>query len=94
MIPAVIERCAGIDVGRKFLDVCVMTGDAHDVPAEHQQRFSIINEELERLRKWLHELGCTHVVMWSWRALVRTGGPSTTFWTMDNWKSCWPTRNM
>jgi hypothetical protein len=37
MIPAVIERCAGIDVGRKFLDVCVMTGDAHDVPAEHQQ---------------------------------------------------------
>jgi transposase len=73
MIPAVIERCAGIDVGRKFLDVCVMTGDAHDVPAEHQQRFSIINEELERLRKWLHELGCTHVVMEStgsyWRPI-------------------------
>jgi hypothetical protein len=28
MIPAIIERCAGIDVGKKFLAVCVMTGPA------------------------------------------------------------------
>ena len=26
MISAVIERCAGMDVGKKFLAVCVMTG--------------------------------------------------------------------
>ena len=26
MIPAVVERCAGIDVGKKTLAVCVMTG--------------------------------------------------------------------
>jgi len=31
MISAVIERCAGIDVGKKFLAVCVMTGP----PAEN-----------------------------------------------------------
>ena len=26
MISAAIERCAGIDVGKKFLAVCVMVG--------------------------------------------------------------------
>ncbi len=30
MIPAVMERCAGIDVGKKFLAVCVMTGPANE----------------------------------------------------------------
>jgi len=30
MIPAVIKRCAGIDVGKKFLAVCVMTGAASE----------------------------------------------------------------
>jgi hypothetical protein len=28
MIAAVIERCAGIDVGKKVLAVCIMTGAA------------------------------------------------------------------
>ena len=28
MIAAIIERCAGIDVGKKFIVVCVMTGPA------------------------------------------------------------------
>jgi hypothetical protein len=28
MIAAVIERCAGIDVGKKLIAVCVMTGPA------------------------------------------------------------------
>jgi hypothetical protein len=35
MIPAVIERYAGIDVGKKFVMVCVMTGAANgDAQAE------------------------------------------------------------
>ena len=29
MIDAVIERCVDIDVGKKFLVACVMTGPAH-----------------------------------------------------------------
>ena len=49
MIPAVIERCAGIDVGRKFVDVCVMVGDAPAVPTDETRRFSTINEDRERL---------------------------------------------
>src|SRR4051794_201388 len=73
MIPAVIERCAAIDVGRKFVDVCIMVGDASAVPTEQQRRFSTLNEDLEKLRQWLHENGVTHVVMEStgsyWRPI-------------------------
>jgi transposase len=73
MIPAVIERCAGIDVGRKFIDVCVMVGDANAEPTEKTLRFSTLNEDLERMRRWVIECGCTHVVMEStgsyWRPI-------------------------
>jgi len=73
MIPAVIERCAGLDVGRKFIEVCVMVGEAAAVPREQTRKFSTLNEDLERLRQWLHENGCTHVAMEStgsyWRPI-------------------------
>ena len=32
MISAAIERCAGIDVGKKFLAVCVMVGPLEGEP--------------------------------------------------------------
>jgi transposase len=63
MIPAVIERCAGIDVGKKFLVVCVMTGPAKEKAKAEVRRFGTIRAELERLREWLKSEGCTHVVM-------------------------------
>ena len=63
MIPAVIERCAGIDVGRKFVVVCVMIGDASTAPMQETRKFSILNQGLVELREWLHQSGCTHVVM-------------------------------
>jgi transposase len=73
MIPAVIERCAGIDVGRKFVDVCIMVGDAAAVPSEQLRKFSTLNEDLEKLRQWLQENGITHAVMEStgsyWRPI-------------------------
>ena len=73
MIPAVTERCAGIDVGRRFVDVCVMVGDAAAVPTEQQRKFSTLNEDLEKLRQWLHENGVTQAVMEStgsyWRPI-------------------------
>ena len=52
MIPAVIERCAGIDVGRKFVVVCVMCGDAHATPTLEVRKFSMLTEGLEQLRVW------------------------------------------
>jgi len=63
MIPAVIECCAGIDVGKKTLAVCVMVGAAEAEPQTTQQEFGTTNSELERLRLWLVAFGCTHVVM-------------------------------
>jgi transposase len=63
MIPAVIERCAGIDVGKKFLMVCVMTGPAQEMAVAETRKFGTIRSELEALRKWLQSEAVTHVVM-------------------------------
>jgi transposase len=63
MIPAVIERCAGIDVGKKFLAVCVMAGPANGEAQAEVRKFGTVRHELESLRKWLQSEGCTHVVM-------------------------------
>ena len=63
MIEAVIERCAGIDVGRKFVVVCVMVGEAQAAPKYEIRKFLTLNGDLEKLREWLHQEQCTHVVM-------------------------------
>ena len=57
MIPAVIERCAGIDVGKKFLAVCVMTGPAQEEAEADTRKFGTVRAELVRLREWLQAEG-------------------------------------
>ncbi len=39
MLEVKAERCAGIDVGKKFLAVCVMIGPANQKPAVEVRRF-------------------------------------------------------
>jgi transposase len=63
MIEAVIQRCAGIDVGKKFLIVCVMTGPLDAEPKTEIRKFGTIVAELELLRDWLIREGCSHAVM-------------------------------
>ena len=63
MIPAVVERCAGIDVARKQLNVCVLSGPAAEEPQVEFREFKTHPAELESLRLWLRERGCTHVAM-------------------------------
>ena len=63
MIAAVIERCAGIDVGKKFPAVCFMTGPAAENATAELWKLGTVRAELERLREWLKSEGCTHVVM-------------------------------
>ena len=63
MISAVIERCASIDVGKKLMVVCVMTGPSKEEPAAEVRKFGSICAELVRVREWLKSEGCTHVVM-------------------------------
>ena len=63
MLEVKVERCAGIDVGKKILAVCVMIGLAHQKPTVEVRRFGTNVKELERLRAWLQETGCTEAVM-------------------------------
>src|SRR5204862_7547909 len=70
MLEVKVERCAGIDVGKKVLAVCIMIGLAHQKPTVEVRRFGTNVMELERLRVWLKEMGCTEEVM------ERTG----TYW--------------
>ena len=63
MLDVKVENCAGIDVGKKFLAVCVLTGSADRKPAEEVRRFGTSVKELERLRAWLMEKKCTDAVM-------------------------------
>src|SRR6266571_6118171 len=63
MICAAIERCAGIDVGKTFLAVCLMTGPLEGEPRVERRRFGTVTAELEKLRDWLQQEGITHVVM-------------------------------
>ena len=63
MLEVKVERCAGIDVGKKFLAVCVLIGLANQKPVGEVRRFGTSVKELERLRAWLLESGCTEAVM-------------------------------
>ena len=67
---AVLERCAGIDVGKKGLNVCVMTGAADQEPKGELRLFGTFNAELDKLRQWLIETGCTHAVMEDRKSVV------------------------
>jgi transposase len=63
MIPAVLETCAGIDVHKKFLTVCVMSGPANGDATWQLRRFGTTVPELLELKAWLREKGCRHVAM-------------------------------
>jgi len=63
MISAIIERCAGIDVGKKFIVVCVMTGPADGEARFETRSFGTTVAELKQARTWITGQGCTHVIM-------------------------------
>jgi transposase len=63
MIDAVIERCAGIDVGKKFILVCTLCGPSNEAPQVEVRTYGTTNHALQTLERWLFELGCLHVVM-------------------------------
>ena len=63
MICAAIERCAGIDVGKKFLAVCVLIGPLEGEPRALKLRYGTTVAELTKLRDLLRNEEVTHVVM-------------------------------
>jgi transposase len=63
MIAAVVERCAGIDVGKTSISVCVMVGAADQDPQTKLCTYGTTNAELEQVRNWLLAEQCTHAVL-------------------------------
>jgi transposase len=63
MISAVRERCAGIDVHRDFVMVCVMWGPAEGEAHWEVRRFGTTVPQLQELKAWLMSQGCAEVVM-------------------------------
>ena len=61
MIPAVLTHCAGIDIGKRA--VCLMVGPADTEPKLEVREFSTFTADLEAMKTWLLQAGCTHVVM-------------------------------
>jgi transposase len=82
MISAVIERGAVIDVGKTILLVCSMVGPLDQEPLTETCTFGTTNADLDRLRCWLVETGCTHVAMEStgsyWRPVFNVLEESLT----------------
>jgi transposase len=62
-IPAVIERCAGIDIGKREIAVAVITGPADQDGEVRTRAFATTVPALEALRDWLVQEGCTSVAM-------------------------------
>ena len=52
-----------VDIGKRFLVCCVMTGAAHEEPRSETRRFDTTVPGLKRLRNWLNEERVTDVVM-------------------------------
>ena len=46
----IIERCAGIDVGKRFLFCCILTGAANEEPHSQTIRFDATVPALERAK--------------------------------------------
>ena len=62
-IPAVIERCAGIDVGKRELAVAVIVGPADQDGELETRTFRTTVPVLEELRAGLIQKGCASVAM-------------------------------
>lgn len=63
MICAAVERCAGIDVGKKWLSVCIMIGPLNGEPRVEKRRYGVNVADLKQLREWLAREEITHVAM-------------------------------
>lgn len=62
-IPAVRERCAGIDIGKREVAVAIITGPADEEGVVETRLFGTTVPALEKLREWLVQTGCTSVAM-------------------------------
>lgn len=63
MLRIVHRNCAGMDVHKKFIAVCIATTDFKGVTSYKKKRFSTFNSDLKSCRDWLLQNRCTDVCM-------------------------------
>ncbi len=56
-------RCAGFDVHKKTVKVCLLIREANSEPKKEFRTYGTTTDELLKLADWLKEQGCTHVAM-------------------------------
>ena len=54
-------NCAGLDVHKKTVKVCVITHPSTGQPHKEFRTYFTTTEELLKLSDWLKEQGCTHI---------------------------------
>lgn len=63
MLRIVHRNCAGMDVHKKFIAVCIATTDFKGVTSYKKKRFGTFNSDLTACRDWLLQNRCTEVCM-------------------------------
>ena len=57
------ERCAGLDVHKKTVKVCLIPPGIDQRPAKEIHTYGTKTQDLLELRDWLKAQGCTHLAM-------------------------------
>jgi transposase len=60
---AIVERCAGIDIGQATVAVTVLVGSANQHTQKITRTFRTVTRELLELREWLRSEQVTHIGM-------------------------------
>lgn len=60
---AIIERCCGLDVHKDTVVACVVMGPPEGRARKEIRTYGTTTAQLEQLRDWLRQNGCTHVGM-------------------------------
>lgn len=60
---AILERCCGIDVHKKTITVCLMTGKPQEKPKTTIRTFNTMTKDLLTCKEWLVSEGCTYAVV-------------------------------
>lgn len=60
---AIVEKCCGLDVHQATVVACLLVGAAHEKPRKEVRTFRTVTRDLDALRTWLLDAGCTHVAM-------------------------------
>lgn len=63
MLRIVHRNCAGMDVHKKFIAVCIATTDFKGVTSYKKKRFGTFNSDLNACRDWLLSQHCKEVCM-------------------------------